>query len=245
MVAAILIAAYEEILPYEIPWKPKREDLRLDTLHVFSSQLLPTQIMRPAVLGFLTVVGVVENGQSVLNIWPNHWPFELQFILEAICGDFGAYWVHRWAHEIPALWRLHSVHHSVPGLYWLNASRFHPLDTALSFSAQMLTLLSLGVGSDVLVMWTTFSGVHSLFQHCNVDLKAGPLNWIFSMAEPHRWHHSKILAEADHNYGPELVIWDHVFRTFYLPGDRRPPQDIGYDGMETMHATWFGQVTRF
>ncbi len=50
-----------------------------------------------------------------------------------IVSEFGSYWAHRLMHERPLLWRLHAVHHSAERLYWLNAGRFHPLDTAMQY----------------------------------------------------------------------------------------------------------------
>ena len=37
------------------------------------------------------------------------------------------------------------------------------------------------------------------------------------MNELHRWHHSKELKEANSNYGGNLIIWDIIFGTRFLP----------------------------
>ena len=68
-------------------------------------------------------------------------------------------------------------------------------------------------------------------QHSNLKLRLGPLNWIFSMAELHRWHHSPVVEEANHNYGGNLIIWDVVFGTRWLPPDRESPAKIGMDSL--------------
>ena len=47
------------------------------------------------------------------------------------------------------------------------------------------------------------------------------------MAEPHRWHHSRTLGEANSNYGSNLIVWDLVFGSFFLPADRNAPREIG------------------
>ncbi len=39
----------------------------------------------------------------------------------------GQYWTHRAHHEVPSLWRLHAVHHSVKSMDWLVGSRQHIL----------------------------------------------------------------------------------------------------------------------
>jgi sterol desaturase/sphingolipid hydroxylase (fatty acid hydroxylase superfamily) len=68
------------------------------------------------------------------------------------------------------------------------------------------------------------------------------LNWFFSMAELHRWHHSKTLFEADHNYGQTSSVWDWVFGTRYLPADREPPESIGLANLPAFPMTWWAQI---
>jgi sterol desaturase/sphingolipid hydroxylase (fatty acid hydroxylase superfamily) len=51
------------------------------------------------------------------------------------------------------------------------------------------------------------------------------------MAELHRWHHSKNVAEANRNYGGNLILWDVLFGTRFLPPDREPPADVGIGDM--------------
>ncbi len=93
-------------------------------------------------------------------------------------------------HEIPWLWRFHAPHHSANRLYWFNALRFHPLDILLVGPVKLLPLVALGADGDVLALVLIFSAVHGVYQHANLPCRLGPLNWIFSMAELHRWHHS-------------------------------------------------------
>jgi len=47
------------------------------------------------------------------------------------------------------------------------------------------------------------------------------------MTELHRWHHSRSIEEANHNYGGNLILWDVLFGTRFLPRDREPPAEIG------------------
>jgi sterol desaturase/sphingolipid hydroxylase (fatty acid hydroxylase superfamily) len=55
----------------------------------------------------------------------------------------------------------------------------------------------------------------------------------------HRWHHSRDLREGNKNYGENLMIWDHIFRTWINP-DRRPPANIGI--AEDMPAGFLQQL---
>ena len=75
------------------------------------------------------------------------------------------------------------------------------------------------------------------------ELRLGPLNYLFSMAELHRWHHSKDLSLANANYGANLILWDIVFGTRKLPeGRHHQPEDVGFHGDETFPQTYLGQL---
>ena len=112
------------------------------------------------------------------------------------------------------------------------------LDTILGVG----TLVLLGCGEAVIALFLLVGAVHGIFQHANLRLRLGPLNWIFSMAELHRWHHSRRLEEANTNYGQNLIVWDVVFGTRYLPPDREPPVDVGLADMPDFPQTFFAQL---
>jgi sterol desaturase/sphingolipid hydroxylase (fatty acid hydroxylase superfamily) len=75
-----------------------------------------------------------------------------------------------------------------------------------------------------------------------MKVRCGPLNWIFSMAELHRWHHSRLVRESNTNYGQTLILWDIVFGTRFLPTDREPPPDIGIANLDAFPMTWWAQM---
>ncbi|MFQ5566823.1 MAG: sterol desaturase family protein, partial [Paracoccaceae bacterium] len=62
-----------------------------------------------------------------------------------------------------------------------------------------------------------FYAVNGFFQHSNVDARLGPLNWLVAGPELHRWHHSRIVRESNTNFGNNLIVWDALFGTRYLP----------------------------
>jgi len=81
-----------------------------------------------------------------------------------------------------------------------------------------------------------------LFQHCNVRLRLGPLNYIFSMAELHRWHHSLKLEEANTNYGNNTIFWDIVFGTMFYPSGREAAAEVGLSGLPRFPQRYLGQL---
>ncbi len=237
-----IIAVFERAQPHYPNWNVARGDVGTDLTHALVSMITLPPLIELGVRAAILELSVTAASLSPVAIWPHHWPVAAQLALALIVSQLGEYWVHRLAHTNPWLWRLHATHHSPERLYWLNAARFHPLDTALSFTVAMTPMVVLGVGDEVMLMMTAWISVHGLFQHCNIHLRLGPLNYIFSMAELHRWHHSKKLEEANANYGNNIIFWDIVFRTLHYPKDREAEETIGLADMPNFPKGWFGQV---
>jgi sterol desaturase/sphingolipid hydroxylase (fatty acid hydroxylase superfamily) len=63
------------------------------------------------------------------------------------------------------------------------------------------------------------------------------------MAELHRWHHSPLAAEANHNYGGNLIVWDIVFGTRWLPEDREPPVETGIEELPNFPGSYRALMT--
>jgi sterol desaturase/sphingolipid hydroxylase (fatty acid hydroxylase superfamily) len=176
------------------------------------SQVLQTLLV---VAFFLIIRGQTEA--FVLFTWPSHWPLWCQAILGLAVAEFGEYWRHRLFHEWPTAWRMHSVHHSAERLYFLNAARSHFVEICIAGLAGSIPLALAGATTEAVVLVAIFGGLHSNWQHANVRYKLGLLNWVFSGAELHRWHHSSIQRHTNSNYGNNLIIFDALFGTRHLP----------------------------
>ncbi len=243
-----IVAAYavvltlERFLPLHESWKHSRGDLHVDIGHLIVSGGITVMLLRPLMLAFTVMLAAWLSALISAPLWPGHWNLLAQLVLALIVGEFFLYWAHRWGHTIPLLWRFHAVHHSAPRLYGLNASRFHPVDLAISYYAPWTALVILGADARVLALFGLVSAVHGIFQHTNLPIRCGPLNWFFSMAELHRWHHSPVVREANNNYGQQLIVWDIVFRTRFLPNDRKPPEVIGMANLDAFPMTYLAQL---
>jgi sterol desaturase/sphingolipid hydroxylase (fatty acid hydroxylase superfamily) len=73
--------------------------------------------------------------------------------------------------------------------------------------------------------------MYGQLQHCNLDLRSGVLDHVFSTPDLHRWHHSTVYEEGDTNYGAVTSVWDKVFGTFFRPIDRDEPDELGIGRM--------------
>jgi sterol desaturase/sphingolipid hydroxylase (fatty acid hydroxylase superfamily) len=242
LVAFAAVIAAERVFPYQRDWNRPRGDVATDAGHALVSGVLGQQLARPVLDAGGVVVAAWLSRTLGGDLWPTAWPLVAQLGLALVVGELGAYWLHRLQHEHDLLWRFHAIHHSAERLYWLNAARFHPGDLVLLFASWYGPLVALGCPEPVLALFAMFDGVFGILQHCNVQVRLGPLNWIFSMAEPHRWHHSRTLAEANSNYGSNLIVWDVVFGTFFLPRDREPPVVIGIGDLPRFPRGYLAQL---
>ncbi len=111
-------------------------------------------------------------------------------------------------------------------------------------TAEAITNASVALGAppSVFALWVVAATIHGICQHANMQIRCGPLNWIFSMAELHRWHHSPLPLESNTNYGQNIILWDIVFGTRFLPSDRRPPRKVGIADLSGFPMTWWAQL---
>ena len=72
----------------------------------------------------------------------------------------------------------------------------------------------------MLALYYIAYATNGFFQHCNIELRYGLLNYIVGSAETHRWHHSRVPRESNANYGNTVIVWDLVFGTWFLPKER-------------------------
>jgi sterol desaturase/sphingolipid hydroxylase (fatty acid hydroxylase superfamily) len=241
LTAFLAVAFAERVFPYHQSWLHSHHDIRVDSIHTVNIGVATVLVASLVVAAGITVGGWVSQFVEI-RLWPTQWPLVAQIALALLIGELPGYWVHRWQHAWDGMWRFHSVHHSAPRLYWLNAGRFHPIDFLSTYVPTYMLLVALGAGVDILAFFGLISAIHGIFQHANLQMKLGPLNWIFSMAELHRWHHSRTLEESNTNFGQTISVWDWVFGTRFLPKDREPPRDIGIPSLPAFPMTWWGQI---
>jgi len=216
---ALIITALEWLHPYRTQWRPSQDEVMADAAY-----MLWVQILLPRLFGFLIALTLLSllgsNDWALSKLWVHDWPIGFQAVAMVLFADFLRYWVHRAAHQYSFLWRLHAVHHSTDKLYWVNTGRFHPIEKALQFVFDALPFILLGVAPEVLALYFVFYALNGFFQHSNIDLRFGVLNYIFSTAQLHRWHHSKSIEESSSNYGNNTIVWDLLFGSWFLPKEK-------------------------
>ena len=222
--SSLPVLAAQRFLPAAETWRTSARHMGLDLLHMASTGL-SAELYRTLTFGALLSVAVALHAWVGGSVWPVGWPLWAQLPLALVVGDLGAYVVHRACHRFPLLWRVHAMHHSSDRLHAYAGARNHPLNAMLAHGSQLLAITILGAPAETLALVSAFTGVHGILQHANVDLRYGPLNWIFATADLHRWHHSTSPRESNTNFGNNLALWDIVFGTRRLPAGR--PREVG------------------
>ena len=219
LMTAALVTGLERLRPYRQAWLPPRREVATDLVF-----MVVVQLALPPLVSLLFTLALVEPARAlqlpIQHWWPHGWPIWTQAVLMVLAVDFLRYWLHRAAHETDTLWRLHAVHHSVEQLYWLNTGRFHPIEKAFQMALDSLPFVLMGVDPQVLALYYLSYATNGFFQHCNIELRYGVLNYVVGSAETHRWHHSRLPREANANYGNTVIVWDLLFGTWFLPRDR-------------------------
>ncbi|NGX41924.1 MAG: hypothetical protein K940chlam7_00198 [Chlamydiae bacterium] len=226
------VSFVEWLIPYTASWKPTwAENYRSDLGIFFANNLL---LGAPALVLYITAyISGIAAQYPIYALWPNHYPMWLQLILFLLAFEFVHYWYHRVAHEVFFVWRFHSVHHNPHRLYWLNATRFHYVDILMLPLLGNLPCVLMGGSQEVIVLGAVVSVCHGFWQHCNAKVHYGPLNYVVSSSELHRWHHSQEVKIANHNYGSNLIVWDLLFGTWYLPDEKKfVAENIGVKEMQ-------------
>lgn len=226
----VLLLGLERIAPFEPAWN--RNDGQLGNDIIWS--VIAVTINSAATAFLLWLLGwAIESFQPLvsLNIWPTEWPVPVQIILGILIWDLGNHLAHRAGHKIPLLWRFHAVHHSAARLSVINTGRFHPLDTFKSVLIGAPLPILLGAPADISLWYAAANVFAGILTHCNVNLHCGPLNYVLSTPNLHRWHHSRKAEETDTNYGEMTIIWDILFGSYHNP-DRRPPRNVGLDAID-------------
>lgn len=213
IVVGLMIVVLEFNFPEHSAWRPRWSDVKADAAFIGV-----VQIALPQALAALSVIALASwmHRHVAHAWWPHGWPLWAQVAIVVLAVDFMRYWLHRACHRYLPLWKLHEVHHSPEILYVLNVGRFHPLEKTLHFALDTAPFLIIGVAPEVIAGYFLMYSVNGLFQHSNVRLRHGWLNYIAATAETHRWHHARDPQTAACNFSNTTIVWDLLFGTWRL-----------------------------
>jgi sterol desaturase/sphingolipid hydroxylase (fatty acid hydroxylase superfamily) len=214
----VLVVPFERLFPRH-EQRLRRSKLGLDVGYLFSSPALG--IITLVVIGVAAGLSLMWLPGLALRPLVGSLPPAVQAVLGFLLFDFVAYWAHRFSHEVPFLWRFHSVHHSIETMDWVSPFRVHPVD-GLIVAPGIAFLLAAGFSLEVTGALAVLQAVLGIFLHANVRWRLRPLHRLVITPELHHWHHANEPDAINTNYTGFLPLWDQLFGTYFMPADRRP-----------------------
>jgi len=167
-----------------------------------------------------------QEGWGLLN--RTALPAWLAFVLAVVLLDGVIYLQHVMFHAVPALWRLHRMHHTDLDFDTTTGLRFHPIEILLSMGIKLAAVTVLGPPPGAVLVFEVLLNGMALFNHGNLRLPLALDRWLRLLVvtpDMHRVHHSIYPGETNSNFGFNLPWWDRLLGTY-----RAQPRD-GHDGM--------------
>jgi len=248
--AGVLLAmmAWEQLAPRRTPSAPTIVR-RANNLALVAIDTVVLRLIFPVLAVGLAVR--MEGASGFAGLLPllglPHW---LAVVLAIIALDCAIYWQHRLFHAVPALWRLHRVHHADPDFDVTTALRFHPGEIVLSMAIKLALVAMLGPPAAAVMIFEVLLNASAMFNHGNVSLPAGAeriIRRLIVTPDMHRVHHSVRPAETHRNFGFCLSVWDQLFGTardqpqdghaamrIGIPGPPATPRDLWLDRLLLM-----------
>jgi sterol desaturase/sphingolipid hydroxylase (fatty acid hydroxylase superfamily) len=167
-----------------------------------------------------------QRGWGLLNVVAA--PEWLAFLASVLAFDLAIYLQHVMFHAVPALWRLHRMHHADLEFDATTGLRFHPVEILISMGLKLTLVAALGPPALAVLVFEVLLNGTSMFNHGNVRIPPPVdrvLRWLVGTPDMHRVHHSIHADETNSNFGFNLPWWDRLLGTY-----RAQPRD-GHEGM--------------
>ncbi|MAM30780.1 MAG: sterol desaturase [Flavobacteriaceae bacterium] len=135
----------------------------------------------------------------------------------AILDLIAQYFVHYCLHKVPAMWRLHLVHHSDKNVDATTGTRHHPFDFIIRETFALIAVIITGMPISFYLFYRILSVAFTYFTHANIALPLWldkGLSYVIVTPNMHKFHHHYQLPWTDSNYGNMLSVWDRLFGTF-------------------------------
>jgi sterol desaturase/sphingolipid hydroxylase (fatty acid hydroxylase superfamily) len=172
-------------------------------------------LVRPAVGAAMGWTG--ERRFGLVHLLPLPAPARVALALLAM--DLAFYYWHRLTHQVPALWRLHNVHHTDPVLGVSTSFRFHFGEVALSAVFRTAQVTLIGIGPVAYALYELAFQCNTLFHHSNLRLPIRferLLNRVLVTPRMHGIHHSQVREENRSNFSVVFPWWDRLHGTLLL-----------------------------
>lgn len=222
-------------IPRLIRWTNNLGVVVLDTLLV--------RLTFPVVaVGMATIAQA--KGFGLFNIFAV--PGWIAFVLSVLVLDLAIYLQHVMFHAVPALWRLHRMHHADLEYDVTTGLRFHPVEILLSMGVKLAVVAVLGPPAAAVLVFEVLLNSTAMFNHGNIRLPSGvdrALRLFMVTPDMHRVHHSIDPAETNSNFGFNLTWWDRLLGTYKAePKLGQQGMTIGIEQFRTRRDLWLDRM---
>jgi sterol desaturase/sphingolipid hydroxylase (fatty acid hydroxylase superfamily) len=196
-----------------------------NNLGVVAVNTLLVRILFPTTVVGLALVAEARGFGLFNVVAPPAW---LSVMASVVILDLAIYLQHALFHAVPALWRLHRMHHADLEFDVTTGLRFHPIEILLSMVIKFAVVAALGAPAVSVLIFEVLLNATSMFNHSNIRIALGfdrILRWLVVTPDMHRVHHSILARETNSNFGFNLPWWDRLFGTY------RAQPAAGHDAM--------------
>ena len=205
--------------------------------HNIALLVIDVAFLRIAAPGAAIAVAIAgeSNGWGMLNavsLSPG-----LANVIAVVLLDMAIYFQHVTFHAVPALWRLHRVHHTDQDFDVTTGTRFHPLEILISTGFKCAAVAAIGAPAFAVLVFEIVLNATAAFNHSNVRMPVAldrVLRWLVVTPDMHRVHHSALHNESSSNFGFSAPWWDRMFGTYLAqPSKGHAAMTIGVDAFRT------------
>jgi sterol desaturase/sphingolipid hydroxylase (fatty acid hydroxylase superfamily) len=187
---------------------------------------------------------VQDRGWGLFNIVAV--PGWVAILVSIIVLDLVIYLQHVMFHAVPALWRLHRMHHADLEFDVTTGLRFHPVEILLSMVIKLAVVMALGPPAVAVLVFEVLLNATAMFNHSNIRLPMLVdrfLRLIVVTPDMHRVHHSIIPEETNSNFGFNLPWWDRLLGTYKAqPKAGHEGMTIGIEQFRTGRDLWLDRM---
>jgi len=164
-------------------------------------------------------------GGGIITLPGNGWGhFCGSLAIFMVVTDFYSYWSHRLSHAVPALWAMHSFHHSAEALTLITGARHLWLETAVNAAFFPVIAVLFKVPAEIVTTSIFLGFLPNGCAHLNIRLRLGRLTTWVNGPQWHRIHHSVQPEHLNKNFAAVLPLWDLVFGTAWIPDHDEFPE---------------------
>jgi sterol desaturase/sphingolipid hydroxylase (fatty acid hydroxylase superfamily) len=222
-------------------WAPRRSaqfSRRQRWPHNIALLVVDVAVVRVVAPGVAIAVALAgeDNGWGLLNSIAL--PVWLTIAAAVLFLDLVIYFQHVTFHAVPALWRLHRVHHADLDFDVTTGTRFHPLEILISTGIKCAAVAAIGAPAFAVLLFEVLLNATAMFNHANLRIPPGAdrlLRWLIVTPDMHRVHHSILYNESSSNFGFNTPWWDRLFGTYRAqPKEGHEAMTVGVDAFRTL-----------